>query len=91
MVELAPAVADTLVWSDRITAYDQQHFVTYARLLDAEDADADWREAARIILRLDPEQDPEHARQCWQRHLERAQWIATTGYQQLIDAAKLRS
>jgi hypothetical protein len=91
MAELAPTVADVVVWSDQITPYDERHFLTYARLLDADREDADWRDVARIILLLDPEESPERTRRCWQTHLERAKWVATTGYQQLIDQAELRS
>lgn len=91
MVALTPAIADIVVWSDQITPYDEQHFLTYARLLDADREGADWRDVARIILLLDPEKNPERARQCWQTHLERAKWVVTTGYKQLLDQAKLRS
>jgi hypothetical protein len=91
MVALTPAIADIVVWSDQITPYDEQYFLTYARLLDADREGADWRDVARIILLLDPEENPEGARQCWQTHLERAKWVVTTGYKQLLDQAKLRS
>ena len=91
MAEPASTLADIVVWSDQITLYDEQHFLTYARLLDADREDADWRDVARIILLLDPEKNPEGARQCWQTHLERAKWVVTTGYKQLLDQAKLRS
>jgi hypothetical protein len=91
MAELTPNVADVVVWSDQITPYDEQLFLTYARLLDADAENADWRDVARIILLLDPEENPERARRCWQTHLDRAKWVATTGYQQLIDKVELRS
>ncbi len=84
-----PTVTHPLIWSDQITPYDERHFLTYARLLDADAEDADWRDAARIILLLDPQKDPERVRQCWQMHLDRAKWVATTGYQQLITQAGL--
>jgi hypothetical protein len=87
---LAPAVADTLVWSDKITLYDQEHFITYARLLDAEADEADWRDAARIILRLDLNKNLEVAKLCWQIHLDRAKWISTTAFQGLIDKINAR-
>jgi len=90
MAELTPGFADVVVWSEQITPYDERHFLTYARLLDAEREQADWRDVARIILCLDPEEDPGRARQCWQTHLDRAKWIATVGYQQLIDKAELQ-
>jgi len=88
MAELVPVVADTVVWSNHITLYDQRHFITYARLLDAEAEEADWRDVARVVLRLDPDAEPERARRCWQMHLDRAKWIATTGVRQLIAQAE---
>jgi hypothetical protein len=38
-----------------LTAYGQRHAVTYMRLLGADAEDADWREVARIVLRIDPD------------------------------------
>lgn len=57
------------------TRYDQQHFLTYARLLSAERAGADWREAASSILLCDVDRDPDGARECWESHLARAHWV----------------
>jgi hypothetical protein len=83
-VPLYPEIADTVAWSDVITRYDQEHFVAYARILDAERANASWREAARVILRCDPDKEPARAWACWETHLARAKWIATKGLQQAI-------
>lgn len=66
--ELAPVV-------ERITIYDQCHFLTYARLIDAERAGTDWREAASKILLCAVEGNPDGSRRCWQSHLARAHWI----------------
>ena len=52
-----------------ITRYDQEHFITYARLLDAETAGADWHEVVRLVLQRDPEREPDLSRQCWESHL----------------------
>ena len=41
--------------SDKIMPYDQRHFVTYLRLLDAATG-IDWREITRIVCGLDPKQ-----------------------------------
>lgn len=57
------------------TRYDQQHFLTYARLLNAERAGVDWRLAAASILLCDGERDPDGSRQCWESHLARAHWV----------------
>jgi hypothetical protein len=37
--------------ADVLTAYDQEHLVTYLRLLDAETDGADWKEVARAVRR----------------------------------------
>jgi hypothetical protein len=84
-----PDIADVAAWSDQVTTYDERHFLTYARLLDAEAENADWREVARHVLLRDPDKNPEQAHQCWQTHLARAKWVATTGYRQLLAKAEL--
>lgn len=60
---------------DDLTDYDQQHFLTYARLLSAERTGVDWREAASSILLCDVDRDPDGSRQCWASHLARAHWV----------------
>jgi hypothetical protein len=60
---------------DRLTAYDVSHFLTYARLLDADRAGADWRKASSDILLCDFDRDPEGTWACWHSHLLRARWI----------------
>lgn len=85
--QLAPEVDDAAPTAVEITRYDQEHFVTYARLLDAETAGADWRAVVRLVLGRDPEHEPQLSRQCWESHLTRARWITTTGYRQLLDGA----
>jgi hypothetical protein len=82
-------ISDIATWPDQVTPYDEQHFIIYARLLDAEAVNADWREVARLVLLLDPDKDPEAVHRCWQAHLARAKWIATTGYLQLLNNAGL--
>lgn len=89
MTEFTQTIACSAPCADHITPYDQQHFITYARLLDADAAQADWHEVARIVLLQNPDSDPEQARLCWQTHLDRAKWVATTGYQQLIAEAEI--
>ena len=59
MTELDPDVGDDAPSADTITPYDEQHFVTYLRLLDADAEGADWREVARIVLHRDPVAEPE--------------------------------
>jgi hypothetical protein len=73
---------------DRITAYDERHFITYLRLLDAADEGADWREAAEIIFGLDAATRPDHARLVHDAHLERARWMTTQGYRHLLEMSQ---
>lgn len=84
MTELDPEVEDDVPWADTITPYDEAHFITYVRLLDAEATGADWREAARIILHRDASTEQDQAHRCWKAHLQRAQWMTTSGYRHLL-------
>ena len=44
---LDPPVSDTAPAESVLTSYDEQHLVTYLRLLDADAEGADWREVAK--------------------------------------------
>ncbi|MEN2980438.1 DUF2285 domain-containing protein [Tistrella bauzanensis] len=88
MTELDPDVADDVPWSDSVTPYDEQHFVTYLRLLDADNEGADWREVARIVLHRNPATEPDRTRRCWEAHLKRAKWMTERGYRQLLTDAQ---
>ena len=44
-----PPFEDRPPADDRVTAYDERHFVTYLRLLDAAEEGADWREVAELM------------------------------------------
>lgn len=81
---LDPDVADTAPVSDQLTSYDEQHIVTYFRLLDAYAENADWKEVARIVLHIDPEREPRRARRAWESHLARAKWMTERGYRHLL-------
>ena len=59
----APEFADEPPQSDRLSAYDERHLVTYLRLLDAEKDEASWEEVVSIIFAIDPASEPERARQ----------------------------
>lgn len=82
----SPDVADQVSWAERITPYDEAHFVTYLRLLDAEADGADWQEVARLVLGRDPDTDTA-AHRCWESHLARAHWMTRSGYRQLLEDA----
>ena len=54
---LDPDAADTAPSDTVLTAYDEEHLITYLRLLEADLEEADWREVARLVLHLDPEHE----------------------------------
>ena len=56
-LELDPDVDDQAPDGPDITVYDEAHFVTYLRLLDAERDGAHWTEVARIVLHRDPDRE----------------------------------
>lgn len=66
-----PKIAEFAPNATQLTPYDEQHAVTYMRLLDAEADKADWREVARIVLGIDPTVDPDRARRTFESHLAR--------------------
>jgi len=43
---LDPDVADTAPSDSIFTVYDEEHIITYLRLLDADAEGADWRQVA---------------------------------------------
>jgi hypothetical protein len=81
---LNPDVADLAPNDPTLTVYDEQHAITYIRMLDAETDGADWREVSQIVLRIDPEREPDRARRAFDSHLARAKWAAGVGYKQLL-------
>jgi Uncharacterized conserved protein (DUF2285) len=81
---LDPEIADLAPNEPTLMPYDQQHVVTYVRLLDAEKANADWQEVVRIVLHIDPVTEPTRARGAYESHLARAKWMARHGYRQLL-------
>lgn len=85
---MTPPFEDCAPADDRITAYDEHHFVTYLRLLDAAEEGADWREVASIVFGLDVDIDPGRARSVHDSHLERARWMTAKGYRQLLERSR---
>ncbi|MBB3810650.1 DUF2285 domain-containing protein [Pseudochelatococcus contaminans] len=82
-----PDVDDEALSGPDITIYDEEHFVTYLRLLDAQADNADWTEVARIVLHCDPVSDVVRTRRCWESHLARAKWITKVGYRRILEQA----
>ena len=81
---LDPPVSDVAPADAVLTRYDEQHLVTYLRLLDAEADGADWREVSQLVLHIDPVSEPERARRVWESHLARARWMTEHGYRHLL-------
>ncbi|KJC55106.1 hypothetical protein UP10_39870 [Bradyrhizobium sp. LTSPM299] len=81
---LDPDVSNSAPSDLVLTSYDQEHLVTYLRLLDAEAEGADWREVARIVLHIDPDREPVRARDAFDSHLARAKWMTEHGYRHLL-------
>jgi hypothetical protein len=81
---LDPDVADLAPTSSALTGYDEQHLVTYLRLLDAAEDGADWAKVAALVLHIDPAREPDRARRAWESHLARARWMTEHGYRHLL-------
>jgi len=79
-----PDIADFAPEDSVLTAYDEEHVVTYLRLLDADAEGADWREVAKIVLHIDPEVEHDRARRAYDSHLSRAKWMTEHGYRHLL-------
>ena len=80
-----PAFQDEPPQTLRVNSYDERHFATYLRILDAAAEEADWREVVHIIFGLDPNQEPERAKLVHDSHLARALWMSNTGYRHLLE------
>ncbi|MBR0796034.1 DUF2285 domain-containing protein [Bradyrhizobium jicamae] len=78
-VPIDPEVADVAPSDVPLTVYDEQHVVTYMRLLQADSEGADWREVARIVLHIDPDREPDRALSAYQSHILRAKWMTEQG------------
>ena len=70
-----------------VTDYDLAHTITYLRLLDSAADGADWREVARLVLELDPVDNPDRVRRIHDSHLARARWMTQQGYRDLLRRA----
>lgn len=79
-----PDVADVAPTDSVLTVYDEEHIITYLRMLDADAEGADWREVAKLVLQIDPQLEPERARRAFDTHLARAKWMTEHGYRHLL-------
>jgi hypothetical protein len=81
---LDPNAADLAPTDPAVTTYDEEHLITYLRLLDADADDADWRDVSRIVLHIDPDRDADRARRAFESHLSRAKWMTEQDYRHLL-------
>ncbi|MFG3595542.1 DNA -binding domain-containing protein [Bradyrhizobium sp. RDI18] len=82
--QLNPQVADLAPAGPTLTMYDEEHMITYMRVLDADQQGADWRDVSRIVLHIDPDTAADRARRAFESHLSRARWMTEQGYRHLL-------
>ncbi|PZV34859.1 DNA -binding domain-containing protein [Mesorhizobium kowhaii] len=75
---------DEVPWAENLTSYDREHFTIYLRILDACTDNASEEEMADLILGIDPAREPVRARKALRSHIDRANWMVTTGYKELF-------
>ncbi|MER8403540.1 hypothetical protein NKH16_02110 [Mesorhizobium sp. M1307] len=81
---MKPGLLEEVPWSDSITVYDKDNFTIYMRILDACADNASEEEMAKLILGIDPLLEPVRARKAVRSHIDRANWMVTTGYKELF-------
>jgi Uncharacterized conserved protein (DUF2285) len=79
-----PDVADVAPTDPVLTIYDEEHIITYLRMLDADKEGADWHEVAQIVLHINPELEYDRAKRAFDTHLTRAKWMTEYGYRHLL-------
>lgn len=80
-------LADAPPVSETITDYDRAHFVTYLSLLYATGEGHSEEKMSLDVLGIDPAREPDRARHTLRNHLERARWLAKSGYKFLLEDA----
>jgi hypothetical protein len=78
-----PQFEDTPPQTERVSDYDERHFVTYLRILEAGKENASWQEVAAVVFGLNVAADPGRAKRVYDSHLARAKWMSEAGYLQL--------
>jgi hypothetical protein len=71
--------------SETITPYDRAHFATYLSLLYASGEGHSEEQISLDVLDIDPVLEPDRARHTLRSHLERARWLANSGYKFLLE------
>jgi hypothetical protein len=79
---LDPDVGDLAPSDPALTRYDEEHLITYLRMLDANAEGADRREVSPIDLHIDAVREPDRARRAFDSHLERAKLMTGAEYKQ---------
>jgi len=82
-----PTIANEAPTAQELTDYDYRLFIIYIRLLDAEADGADWREVARVVLKIDPDKEYARAKRAYDTHMARARWMTEHGYRHLLEKA----
>lgn len=77
-------IRDAAPLEDCLTEYDRQNLQLYLRLLDSEESGLTWQDAARQLLHVEADIEPDRARVMHDTHLSRAHWMSTTGYRLLL-------
>ncbi|WP_192360539.1 hypothetical protein [Mesorhizobium mediterraneum] len=81
---MKPGIFEEVPWSDSITVYDKENFTIYLQILDACADNASVEEMADLILGIDPALEPVRARKAVRSHIDRANWMVTTGSRHLF-------
>jgi hypothetical protein len=67
--QLDPAIDDQAPVVEVLTAYDQEHLITYLRLLEADAEGCGWSVAAYMLPQIDPSREPKRAQRTFESHL----------------------
>lgn len=78
-------IQDEVPWADSLTAYDNEHFAIYLKLIDACAYNASEEDMALAILGIDPIRESARARMAVRSHLDRTRWLITSGYKELFE------
>lgn len=81
---MLPGIFEEVPWSDSITDYDKQNIRVYCQILDACADEASIEEMAELILGIDPVLEPVRAHKAVRSHIDRANWMVTTGSKHLF-------
>ncbi|RUU25091.1 MAG: hypothetical protein EOS23_26245 [Mesorhizobium sp.] len=81
---MKPGIMEEVPWSDSITVYDKENITIYLQILDFCADEASIEEMAERILGIDPALEPVRARNAVRSHIDRANWIVTTGSKHLF-------